>query len=165
MQLSNYFDYSSIYSTDIGKAECAHLGQFRARSNPSLREGVKIVKTAILPERGARSFQDLEDLLQEVLARVLGLSHAAAPHLFTLGETDAQGQKSEIAAQRGERTFRRYLFLLYSFIPPSSCLIYLHGLKSASSTPKSRLLHGSLFAWFSHPRGSSKPRIWSQVSL
>ena len=53
-QVSSYLDYLYIYSTDTDKVDYAHFGLFLAGVDPSLREGVKIAKTAITPERGAR---------------------------------------------------------------------------------------------------------------
>ena len=53
-QVSSYLDYLYVHSNDTDKVEYAHLGLFLAGVDPSLREGVKIAKIAIAPERGAR---------------------------------------------------------------------------------------------------------------
>ena len=56
LQVSSCLGYLYIYSTDIMEVNCAHLGQFLAGVDPSLREGVTIAKIAIPPERSARLF-------------------------------------------------------------------------------------------------------------
>ena len=59
LQVSNNLAVSYIYSTDTEKVNCAHLGLSLAGTDPSLREGVKIAKIVILPERGAQLFSPL----------------------------------------------------------------------------------------------------------
>ena len=58
-QVSSHLDYLYIYSTNTDKVDYAHFGLFLAGIDPSLREGVKIAKIAIAPERAARSFRPL----------------------------------------------------------------------------------------------------------
>ena len=54
LQVSNDLAVLHIYSTDTEKVDYAHLGLFFAGIGPSLREGVKIAKIAILSERSVQ---------------------------------------------------------------------------------------------------------------
>ena len=80
------------------------------------------------------------------MARGSRASRAAALRSLFLGERDAFGRKSEIAAQHGERSFRHCIPPLYSLIPPSSHPIYFYRSSSTFSTPKSRFSDRSLSA-------------------
>ena len=59
-QVSTDLAFIDIYFTDTYKVNCAHLGQFLAGTDPSLREGVKIAKIVISFERSARSFRPFD---------------------------------------------------------------------------------------------------------
>ena len=59
LRVSTNLAVSCIYSTDTDKVNCAHLGLFLAGTDPSLREGVKIAKIVILPERRVQLFSPL----------------------------------------------------------------------------------------------------------
>ena len=56
LQVSNALADLYTYSTDTGKVDYSHFGLFLAGVDPLLREGVKIAKIAISPERSARLF-------------------------------------------------------------------------------------------------------------
>ena len=78
------------------------------------------------------------------MARGSHASRACALLPLVSGEIDAFGRKSKIAAQHGERSFRRCIPPLYLLIPPSSHPIYLYRSSSAPPTSKSTFSDRSL---------------------